>query len=1259
MLNIGQINLAKNTTARDDIGGKFAQGELDIAMVQEPCINYHEIKGARMSEIPGTIAIYCAKTRCKPAARAGIYICKKWANSVNYILLDQFTDRDMATVLTEIKIGNRKLKVIFCSLYSPSLLANGTTSNDPVTPILRRLATHATATRSKLILGADINARNVWWGSDITNPRGAIFEEFCRVDAGLQILNRGRIPTFNRTGDNAAESVIDVTLVSESFETSIVNWHVHSDITGSDHRLIKMEMPQIRQEEQIVYGRRKTNWKKYAKITKTKLLAFLNNHAQFETKQELNFGAEKLGELLRQTHMQCSNKQKIKNKYYREWFTDELQEKRKAILRCRTKIRRLKERNAVPELAIAVINYKQKQREYKANCDKAYSNQWKSKMSQLEGIRDTARIQKLIERNISKSINTLSKNDGTFTNNREETVDLLMETHFPGCIKSVYVPDESNQMANELQQSETEEVIPTDDLNRLISLQSVASAIASFEPFKAPGKDNIFPALLQKADELVLEALNRLFKASIKLSHIPNEWCGTLVTFIPKIGKASYEDPKAFRPISLMSFVLKTLEKIVNTHLKDEVRLIDKLSPHQHAYRPGRGTATALDEVATILQQCLDEKGKALVLFSDVSGAFDRTSFAVTLEALRKKDVKGWTVSWIAQMLKSRKMIANLQGKDPTHFFVPVTGLAQGGIVSPLAWSCAIDILIRRLTAKGFKATCYADDLTIICTLKHGQPDHLATEMTKAIAILERWCAETGLSFSTDKMKLMEVNKGRTEILRSNSLRFRNVPIVKVKTYKLLGVYIDSKLDWNTHIDKCIEKGRQSLFVTGHFIKFNWGAKPKVSMAVYLQIVLPRMLYACYVWWHRAQQVSNARKFEKIQRLALRMCLGVYLTTPKADMDFIAGISSIALQTKKLALMECSRLHSNGLLIMQNCSIGHRQINLTRKRLTPSGETDLIPLSSNTRRNFDTTIASRAQWNTGVPMEESDSWYSDGSKCDERVGSGLCNLNKGIRKSYRLSNHGTIMQAELFGIQKCAEQYSSNTTGKNIYIMSDSQAAIKAISKDTINSLSVQRCVKILRELSVRNRVTIVWVPAHSNHLGNEEADALAKLGTNKQTIDKEVPNSRSIFKNAVEEWFETERRIEWRERFTTRGSYGCSMIPRMNLKTSREMWNLNRGQIRAAVSIMTGHARLNRDKNRANPDESPLCRYCEDEEETVKHIYMHCDQLDELRVRYFGKYSLEYHELGEYDLSVFINFAKDASFYQELSCHKPEVRDG
>lgn len=60
------------------------------------------------------------------------------------------------------------------------------------------------------------------------------------------------------------------------------------------------------------------------------------------------------------------------------------------------------------------------------------------------------------------------------------------------------------------------------------------------------------------------------------------------LVFIPKLGRALYMVPKAYRPVSLTFLLLETLEKLVGRYVDDRVLKIHPVHPNQqHAYRSG------------------------------------------------------------------------------------------------------------------------------------------------------------------------------------------------------------------------------------------------------------------------------------------------------------------------------------------------------------------------------------------------------------------------------------------------------------------------------------------------------------------------------------------------------------------------------------------------------------------------------------------------------------------------------------------------
>jgi hypothetical protein len=124
-------------------------------------------------------------------------------------------------------------------------------------------------------------------------------------------------------------------------------------------------------------------------------------------------------------------------------------------------------------------------------------------------------------------------------------------------------------------------------------------ALGIFKSFKSTGTDGIVEVLLQQEAEHVLPHLCRIFRVCMAYGFIPTDWRQVKVTFIPKPGKLDYTEAKAYFPISLSSFLLKTIEKLVDRHIRDGALKVYSLHRNQHAYQTGKSTETALHNVVT------------------------------------------------------------------------------------------------------------------------------------------------------------------------------------------------------------------------------------------------------------------------------------------------------------------------------------------------------------------------------------------------------------------------------------------------------------------------------------------------------------------------------------------------------------------------------------------------------------------------------------------------------------------------------------
>jgi hypothetical protein len=128
---------------------------------------------------------------------------------------------------------------------------------------------------------------------------------------------------------------------------------------------------------------------------------------------------------------------------------------------------------------------------------------------------------------------------------------------------------------------------------RVVNYEKFKWAVFSFQSYTSTSMDGIMLIMLQQGFEQLAGKLLMLLTASLALGYIPMSWRHTRVIFIPKPVKPTIQ-AKSLRPISLMSFILKLLEKLLDRHIRGGVLVEKPLHQNQFAYRAGISTETAL-----------------------------------------------------------------------------------------------------------------------------------------------------------------------------------------------------------------------------------------------------------------------------------------------------------------------------------------------------------------------------------------------------------------------------------------------------------------------------------------------------------------------------------------------------------------------------------------------------------------------------------------------------------------------------------------
>ncbi len=311
--------------------------------------------------------------------------------------------------------------------------------------------------------------------------------------------------------------------------------------------------------------------------------------------------------------------------------------------------------------------------------------------------------------------------------------------------------------------------------------------------------DPIPSHLLQAISPTLLPALTHIINTSLFTGIFPTAFKQARVNPLLKKPTLNTSLIENYRPISLLPFIAKTLERVVFNQVSLFLSQKNKLDAKQSGFRSGHSTETALLSVTEALRIAKANSKSSVLILLELSAVVDTVNHQILLSTLSSLDITGIPLRWFESYFTGQSFRV-AWGGEVSKAHQLVTGVPQGSILGPLLFSTYTTSLGPITQAYGFSYHFYADDTQLHLSFRPDDPT-VAARISGCLADISPWMKEHHLQLNLAKTELLDFPTSPT-LHYDFTIQLGSSTITPSASVRNLGVIFDDQLTFKEHIAK-------------------------------------------------------------------------------------------------------------------------------------------------------------------------------------------------------------------------------------------------------------------------------------------------------------------------------------------------------------------------------------------------------------------------------------------------------------------------
>ena len=396
---------------------------------------------------------------------------------------------------------------------------------------------------------------------------------------------------------------------------------------------------------------------------------------------------------------------------------------------------------------------------------------------------------------------------------------------------------------------------------------------------------NIPTHILKLTVGVITNALTDCINCAIDDGTFPNSLkCADIIPIHKKDDKL---DKSNYRPVSLLPIISKVYEKLILDQIASFFN--SKFSSLLGGFRKKYSTQHSLFNLLQNWQKYLDKSEIIGTILMDLSKAYDVLSHELLIAKLEAYGFSLNSLKLLYSYLSNRKQRVRIESIFSEWIGI-VLGVPQGSILGPILFNIFINDMFFFLLET--EVCNFADDNTLY--IGDSCLDKVVIKLENDISRVIKWFNFNSMVVNPAKFQLMFLGQERKPRSKYCIDIDGNI-IPEQNEIKLLGVTIDQKLNFDSHVKSFCKKANQKVRALRRirtFINF------KSAKLIYNAYILSAFSYCPLIWTFCGKSANGL-----INNTHLRALKMIYKSENLSLEDILHKDLSVKIHTKNLQLL--------------------------------------------------------------------------------------------------------------------------------------------------------------------------------------------------------------------------------------------------------------------------------------------------------------------------------------------------------------------